>query len=185
MIRNVRPRNFLIAALVTLTVVVSLLFVSASLRHRLVLRAYFTNGMGLRSGATVRMAGIDVGSVRSVRLRPELKSGPVEVVLVLNPHYELKIPNDSTAMLETAGLLGETCVEIDTSTASGPPIAVNGVLKTRPSETPTAAKVMEQLADTLSKDVKTLSNRLENCGGKKDAGCDKTRQSARPNDPVH
>jgi ABC-type transporter Mla subunit MlaD len=54
-------------------------------------KAYFTNASGLRDGANVRVAGVDVGSVKSVRVRPELKEEPVEVVMVLNPRYEVSV----------------------------------------------------------------------------------------------
>jgi ABC-type transporter Mla subunit MlaD len=49
--------------------------------------------------------------------------------MVFNPPYELKIPNDSTVLLETPGILGETLVDIDAASATGPPIGANAVLK--------------------------------------------------------
>jgi ABC-type transporter Mla subunit MlaD len=81
--------------------------------HRMVVKTYFANAMGLRAGAPVRFAGVDLGSVKSERAKPEVKNSPVEVVMVFNPPYELKIPNDSTVLLETAVILGETFVDID------------------------------------------------------------------------
>ncbi len=76
--------------------------------HRLTVKAYFANVGGLREGAFVRIAGVDIGSVKSVHVRPELGPEPVEVVMILNPPYEIKIPSDSTVSLETAGVLGAT-----------------------------------------------------------------------------
>ena len=117
-------------------VVLAILFVPLRpMGHRLVVKAYFTNAMGLRAGAPVRFAGVDLGSVKSVRAKPEVKNSPVEVVVVLNPPYELKIPNDSTVLLETAGILGETFVDIDAASATGPPIAANAAKKS-PSTNP-------------------------------------------------
>jgi ABC-type transporter Mla subunit MlaD len=95
----------------------------------MVVKAYFANAMGLRAGAPVRFAGVDRGSVKSVRAKPEVKNSPVEVVLVFHPRYELKIPNDSTLFLETAGILGETFADIDAARATGPPIGANAVRK--------------------------------------------------------
>ena len=43
------------------------------------------------------------------------------MVMVFNPPYELKIANDSTVLLETAGILEETFVDIDVASATGPP----------------------------------------------------------------
>src|SRR5580704_18114403 len=97
--------------------------------HRMVGKACFTNAMGLGAGAPVGFAGVDRGSVKSVRARPEVKNSPVEVVMVFNPRYELKIPNDATVLLETAGILGETFVDIDAAKDTGPPIGANAVRK--------------------------------------------------------
>jgi ABC-type transporter Mla subunit MlaD len=97
--------------------------------HRMVGKACFTNAMGLRAGAPVGFAGVDRGSVKSVRAKPEVKNSPVEVVMAFNPRYELKIPNDATVLLETAGILGETFVDIDAAKDTGPPIGANAVRK--------------------------------------------------------
>ena len=77
---------------------------------------------GVGVGRTSVLAGVEIGSVKSVRARPEMKEAPAEVVTELTPSYELKIPNDSIASLATAGVLGETYVEIDAAHASCAPI---------------------------------------------------------------
>jgi hypothetical protein len=120
-------KNLRVAGLVGLALAafIALLFVREPFGHKLVVKAYFSNAMSLRNGAPVRLAGVDVGSVRSVRARPELKEAPAEVVMVLTPAYELKIPNDSTVSLATTGVLGSTYVEIDVAHASGAPIGSN------------------------------------------------------------
>jgi phospholipid/cholesterol/gamma-HCH transport system substrate-binding protein len=118
-----------VAAIVGATILALFLLVPRSTAPRMVIKAYFTNAMGLRDGAAVRLAGVDIGSVKSVHARPELKEAPVEVVMVLSSPDGMKIPNDSTVSLETAGVLGETFVEIDATKASGPPIVANDVLR--------------------------------------------------------
>lgn len=151
-----------VVALVGVGVVAVLLVRSTG--HKLTVKAYFTNASGLRDGANVRAAGVDVGSVKSVRVRPELQE-PVEVVMVLNPRYEVKIPTDSIVSLETEGVLGPTYVEIDATGASGAPIATNDVLKTRPVVNSTT----EQLVENLSKMLESLQGKLENL--QKKCGC--------------
>ncbi len=89
-----------------LIVLVTMLLVKNPFRRKMVVRVYFANAMSLRAGAPVRLAGGDIGSVESVRARPELKEAPAEVVLLLTPAYELNIPSDSTVSLETEGVLG-------------------------------------------------------------------------------
>jgi phospholipid/cholesterol/gamma-HCH transport system substrate-binding protein len=98
-------RFFRVAGLlgVVLIALIALLLVRKPFSDKMVVKAYFSDAMSLRAGAPVRLAGVDIGSVKSVRARPELKEAPAEVVMVLTPSYELKIPNDSTASLATGG----------------------------------------------------------------------------------
>jgi phospholipid/cholesterol/gamma-HCH transport system substrate-binding protein len=145
-------------------VVLAILFVPLRpMGHRLVVKAYFTNAMGLRAGAPVRFAGVDIGSVKSVRAKPEVKNSPVEVVMVLNPPYELKIPNDSAVSLETAGILGETFVDIDAASATGPPIGPNAVLKAKPTVQFTTERFIEKLSEAW---------------GRKNCDCDTKKDAA-------
>lgn len=67
---------------------IALLFIGIPSRHKLVLKAYFADGIDLRAGAPVRLAGVDLGYVKTVRVRPELRECPVEVTMVLVPPYE-------------------------------------------------------------------------------------------------
>lgn len=118
--------------------------------HTLELKSYFKDAEGLRSGAKVRVAGVEVGTVTSVRVRPELHENPAEVIMMLQTPYELKIPNDSVVELQSAGLLGETFPEIDTQRASGPPAENGAVLKTLATEIASPA-ALERLSNALER----------------------------------
>ena len=143
---------------------ISLLLIGKPLAHKLVVKSYFTDANGLRSGAAVRLAGVDLGSVTSVRVRPESKDAPVEIVMALKTGYELNIPNDSTASLETAGVLGQTFVEIDSHTASGPPIQPTASLTTEEMIAKFATAFNLSTAEALEK----LESRIkERCDGEK------------------
>jgi len=85
----------------------------------MVAKAYFTNAMGLRAGAPVRFAGVDLGSIKSVRGKPEVKNSLVEVVMVFNPPYELKIPKRLNRFTRNRRHIGETFV---TLTRRVPPV---------------------------------------------------------------
>lgn len=148
-----RPKVLRISALVAVAVAALLIVVVGHwpTGHRLTVKAYFSNVDGLREGATVRIAGVDIGSVKSVHVRPELGQAPVEVVMMLNPHYEIRIPSDSTVSLETAGVLGATYAEINTASASGPPIGANAVLKTQATEQVTPQQFLEFVSKVLEK----------------------------------
>lgn len=157
-------RLFRVAALagVVLAALIALLLVSKPFGHRTIVRAYFSDAMNLRPGARVRLAGVDIGSVETVRARPELKEAPAEVVMVLSPSYDLKIPNDSTASLATAGILGETYVQIDVVRASGAPIGTEAVLKTTVASQLTTQEVLEKFGDILSRKCDCDSDRKNN-----------------------
>jgi ABC-type transporter Mla subunit MlaD len=129
---------------------IALLLARKPFRHEVVIKAYFSNAMSLRAGAPVRLAGVEIGSVKSVRARPELKEAPAEVVMVLTPSYELKVPNDSTALLATAGILGQTYVEIDATRASGPPLETNAVLKAIPTTQLSTHELLERVEEMMS-----------------------------------
>lgn len=148
-----RSKILRVSGLVALAMAILIVVVVGHWRkpHQVTVKAYFGNVGGLRQGAKVRIAGVDIGSVDSVRVRPELGQEPVEVVMTSNPPYEIKIPRDSTVSLETAGVLGETYAEINTAYASAPPLGPNAVLKTEPTEQMTTQQFLEFVSKILEK----------------------------------
>jgi phospholipid/cholesterol/gamma-HCH transport system substrate-binding protein len=91
---------------------------------KLTLKAYFDNAGGLRVGAPVRLQGVDIGNVKAVRVtaHPPNPETPIEVVLKVTSKYGFDLRKDSVASLSTAGVLGETFIDIDSSHAKGPPV---------------------------------------------------------------
>ena len=126
----------LILALIVIVGLVAIgsLFVNRLRYSHQNLKSCFDDAGGLRTGVPVRIAGVEVGTVRSVRANPQNENCPAEVELDLATTYEIKIPKDSIAEIERAGLLGEGYVSIDTTRASGAPIENYGYLKSRPSK---------------------------------------------------
>lgn len=133
-------------ALAALIGVASFIILARAGGHRLHLTCYFENAGLLKTGASVTVAGVKVGSVTSVRVRPEMRDHPAEVTLLLQTPYELKIPNDAVVVLESAGLLGEMFAEIDIRNATGPPVKDGGTLSTRRENAVTG----QQLLDCIS-----------------------------------
>jgi ABC-type transporter Mla subunit MlaD len=76
--------------------------------------------------------------------------------MVIETPYELKIPRDSVASTATAGVLGETYVEIDVSEASGQPIQAGGQLPSKES-----VKFIDQ-AMRVIESLKQLSGEQKN-----------------------
>lgn len=68
------------------------------------LTAHFTDVSGLSHNASVTMAGVQIGRVKSIRL--DQARFDAEVVLEISQRYN-QLPLDSSADILTAGLLGE------------------------------------------------------------------------------
>jgi ABC-type transporter Mla subunit MlaD len=68
------------------------------------LKSCFDDVQGLKAGAVVRIAGVDVGTVLSVRANPQNKNCPAEVEMALATSYDLRLPKDAIAAIETAGI---------------------------------------------------------------------------------
>jgi phospholipid/cholesterol/gamma-HCH transport system substrate-binding protein len=71
---------------------------------------HFVNGVKL--GAPVRYAGVDVGEVKSMSLLPLDTEGRIQVKVGCWVKKELKVPLDSTIWVNTLGLMGEKYIEI-------------------------------------------------------------------------
>jgi ABC-type transporter Mla subunit MlaD len=141
--------SLVIAALALLSIALVIALAKPSQPH-LRVKCYFQDAQGLHAGARVLMAGVEVGTVTSVRVRTELRDNPAEVIMFLQTPYELKVPNDSVVALEAAGVLGEVFPEIDIRGASGPPLMPDGVLKTRISDAPTSQQWAECLSNVAA-----------------------------------
>jgi phospholipid/cholesterol/gamma-HCH transport system substrate-binding protein len=107
--------------------------VSGLFTRRIVLRSYFDNAEGLRPGAPVRLSGVDIGNVAHIRIVPDKDKQltPVEVTIKVTTKYEYALRRDSVTSLETAGVLGETYIDIDSSQAVAGPAQDGDTLPTQ------------------------------------------------------
>src|ERR1700741_2923696 len=95
------PRLFLAVGLGLIALVVGslLALLHKGAFHRLEVTAYFSDAQGLRAGAPVRVAGINVGKVTDVTVSPDKRDEPAKVTMFLRTDYQLQIPNDSKVVL--------------------------------------------------------------------------------------
>lgn len=84
-------------------------------------KADFTNVGTLSAGAPVKMAGVVIGSVQSVRADPTKLNA--EVILAIDKRYD-QIPDDSAAAVFTSGLIGSQYVAIQPG--GSPDVLKNG-----------------------------------------------------------
>ena len=75
---------------------------------RYALKTKFSNVAGLKSGAVVRVAGVEVGKVTDV----QLEGAEVLVTLGVNEEHQQRITEQSRASIGSLSLLGEPIIEI-------------------------------------------------------------------------
>ena len=111
--------------------------------QRYTLKTKFPNVQGLKSGAVVRVAGVEVGKVTEVAL-----SGPeVEVTLEIKEQYQPLITTDSRASIGSLSLLGEPIIDV-TPASSGTPLKGGDFIQ--------AGRTAGQLADVAEGATQTL-----------------------------
>jgi phospholipid/cholesterol/gamma-HCH transport system substrate-binding protein len=131
---------------------------------RFTVHAEFTEVGGLVEGATVRLAGVQIGRVSGVNLPPQ-PGGKVRVDMTIARRYGDRVRKDSVARIETQGLLGDRIVEITVGTAQAPPVQAGEVLVSRDpfdigkvmSESAGVVKNVGALAESLQKTAETLN----------------------------
>jgi phospholipid/cholesterol/gamma-HCH transport system substrate-binding protein len=115
---------------------------------RYTIHAEFTEVGGLAEGATVRLAGVQIGRVAEVTL-PAEPGGKVRVDLNIARRYADRVRRDSVARIETQGLLGDKIVEITVGSARAPALQAGETIATRDPA---------NLADAISSGAETMKN---------------------------
>ena len=124
---------------------------------RYTVHADFSEVGGLNEGATVRLAGVQIGRVKAVNL-PSEPGGKVRVDLAIAKQFANRVRKNSVARIETQGLLGDRIVEITVGTADAPPTKDGDVIVARdPTD---FTKIVSQGADTV-KSVAALAESLK------------------------
>jgi phospholipid/cholesterol/gamma-HCH transport system substrate-binding protein len=106
-------------------------------------KTIFNNIAGLKAGAPVRVAGMEVGSVSDVAFIGE----QVEVTMEIEEEHQPRITTASRAVLGSVSLLGEGAVDITPST-EGTPIPEWGYIPSGPLA-PTFAEVGAQASEGI------------------------------------
>ncbi len=118
--------------------------------QRYYLKARFPNAAGLKSGAPVRLAGVEVGSVEDL----EFVGAQVDVTFSVAKTSRPRITDRSRATLGAMGLLGQSTVDL-TASADGQPVAEWGYVKTVP------ATAFSDLATTANQGLEQASLLLQ------------------------
>jgi phospholipid/cholesterol/gamma-HCH transport system substrate-binding protein len=118
-------------ASIVLAVLIILMSGGGMLTSKILLKSYFPDAAGLREGAPVRLSGVDIGHVKTISVVPNRPEAPVEVTMKVETKYDFYLRKDSVTILSTAGVLGETYINIDSSHATGAPVHNGDILPSK------------------------------------------------------
>lgn len=110
--------------------------------------AEFHNVDGLMPGNNVRFAGIDVGTVESVKI---VNDTSVRVVMVLEKKIQPYIKKNSLAGVGTDGLMGNKLVNINSVKERGEPVVEGDIIQTiRPIEMDEMVRTLNSTNDNIN-----------------------------------
>jgi phospholipid/cholesterol/gamma-HCH transport system substrate-binding protein len=154
----------------TLAILVFLISGTSGLfTKKITLITYFDNAEGIRAGQPVDLQGVAIGNVQTVRVVPGRPTSPVQVVMRVNAKFQPFIHQDSEATIETAGVLGESFIDIDSRKATGPVVKDGTELK--PGNAPGIQDVVRtsqtslQNVDILVKRADSILAEIQNGNG--------------------
>jgi phospholipid/cholesterol/gamma-HCH transport system substrate-binding protein len=119
------------------------------------LKTMFDNVQGLKSGALVRVAGVEVGKVTAVRLA----GSGVEVELSIKKENQGRVTSDSRASIGSMSLLGEPLIDVSPASTGTPLKDGDTILSTKPpvqiADVAASAKDGVEQATALLKDIRS------------------------------
>ena len=173
--REVITGAFVLVGLAAVTFMVVLLGSQQRIfEKRFAINAIFGTVSGLRAGAPVYVAGVNVGAVERLRFvpadtyqptadepsgaspKPIGRVGKVEVLMNVEERFHDQIRADSVATIASVGLLGDKSIEISVGSASAPSVDPGATLR---SQDPlTLAEIIDQIEPIRDKLDKILGD---------------------------
>ncbi|HEX6802799.1 MAG TPA: MlaD family protein [Terriglobales bacterium] len=156
-----------VAASVALMVLIILMSGGGLFTSKIFLESYFPDASGLAEGAPVKLSGVDIGNVKKIRIVPDRAVDPVEVTMKVNTKYRFFLRKDSWTVLSTAGVLGATYINIDSSQSKGAQVEDGDVLRSK--EVPGYDDVV-RAANSSLQNMDVLIKRLDRIVGFVESG---------------
>lgn len=128
--REVKVGLFVFIAFMLLAVMVFSIsdFYTTQAQYTYPLRVMFTFVNGIDAGAPVRVSGVKVGEVRTVRVYRDEANQRLQVELEVRISRDAVLEEDSTAYINTLGFLGEKYLEIIPGTPGARALTAGEVL---------------------------------------------------------
>src|SRR5215467_9198206 len=121
-----------IVAAITLAVLIFLMSGEIGIfTSKITLVTYVDNTEGLKVGAPVALQGLTIGNVKDIKVVQGRQYDPVQVMMKVNTKYQFLLRKDTKATIETAGVLGESFMDLDSKQASGAQVKDGDVLESK------------------------------------------------------
>ena len=121
------------------------------------LKTNFANVQGLKSGAIVRVAGVEVGKVTKV----ELSGTGVDVHLSIKKENQPRVTTESVASIGAMSLLGEPLIDVSPA-STGTPLKDGDTIKSKPP-----AAQLADVAETANEGIVEATALLKDIRGGK------------------
>jgi phospholipid/cholesterol/gamma-HCH transport system substrate-binding protein len=128
---------------------------------RYTIHAEFVEVGGLKEGATVRLAGVQIGRVSGIYL-PSQPGGRVRVDLTIGRQFADRVRKNSIARIETQGLLGDRIVKLTVGTADAPATGAGDTVGSRePQDLTSMVREGAGLVETFKETAETARRAVE------------------------
>lgn len=135
-------------------------------KRRYNLDTSFTNTAGLSEGASVRLSGVRIGSVKKVEFPHDPDINLIKVIMEVSEEGMRRISPDSVATIQTEGLLGDKYIEIVRG-KKGPPKQIKNDTQIKSYTPPQVQELIGQsgqLIDNIINISKSLDKIVEGFG---------------------
>ena len=115
------------------------------------LKGRFSNVHELKAGDAVKMAGVNIGTVKDIQIAGN------QVEVSMNIHRDTRVPSDSVAVIQFAGLLGQNYVTFTLGTSQSPRLEPQSLVTT--ADRPDLNNFMARL-DNVAVGIENLTQNL-------------------------
>ena len=153
--REIKVGLFVFIAFILLTVMIFSISDFYTAQPHYTLRVQFSYANGIQSGAPVRLSGVTVGEIRSIRIYRDESSQKNYAEMGILISNQAMIEEDAVAYINTLGLIGEKYLEIVPGTP-GSRLLQSGEMLRGKDSVPTEKliesgfKVVSKLEETIS-----------------------------------
>jgi phospholipid/cholesterol/gamma-HCH transport system substrate-binding protein len=133
--REMKVGGFVLAGLIGAGGIIFLIGDNRSLfDSKVQFHTQFDDVQGVKPGSTVRMGGVDIGTVAHVQYPDDPRKSVIEVELSVVKREAVRIREGSRASIAAKGLLGDKMVSITAGPPDRPPIPPGGEIATEPAQ---------------------------------------------------